>query len=170
MRRWWCACPSSAARRRSICAGGPTIRAVFSVALAGGGVKGGQVYGSSDKQGGQPKDGRMLPPDLHATIYHLLHPGPHRNSRQPWPPAARDSGRGGSCDPGVRLSEQTWLESEGVTQMVDCLYGKASDRLCLLGCACCRKAWSIYSQVARHAPSNGRTVRGRPCGDKVGMS
>lgn len=45
---------------------------VFSVALAGGGVKGGQLYGSSDKHGGQPKDGRVLPPDLHATIYHLL--------------------------------------------------------------------------------------------------
>src|SRR5205814_5033102 len=45
---------------------------VFSVALAGGGVKGGTVYGSSDKQGAYPKDGRVLPPDLHATIYHCL--------------------------------------------------------------------------------------------------
>lgn len=45
---------------------------VFSVALAGGGVKGGTVFGSSDRQGGYPKDGRVLPPDLHATIYHCL--------------------------------------------------------------------------------------------------
>ena len=45
---------------------------VFSVALAGGGINGGQVYGSSDKQGGHPKDGRVLPQDLHATIYHCL--------------------------------------------------------------------------------------------------
>jgi hypothetical protein len=45
---------------------------VFSVALAGGGVKGGTVYGSSDKQGAYPKDGRVLPQDLHATIYHCL--------------------------------------------------------------------------------------------------
>jgi hypothetical protein len=45
---------------------------VFSVVLAGGGVKGGVVYGSSDKHGAYPKDGRVLPPDLHATIYHCL--------------------------------------------------------------------------------------------------
>ncbi len=45
---------------------------VFSVAMAGGGVKGGQVYGSSDKLGAQPKEGRVLPQDLHATIYHCL--------------------------------------------------------------------------------------------------
>ena len=45
---------------------------VFSVALAGGGVKGGMVYGASDRHGGQPKDGRVQPQDLHATIYHLL--------------------------------------------------------------------------------------------------
>jgi hypothetical protein len=45
---------------------------VFSVALAGGGIKGGLVYGASDKHGGHPKDGRVLPPDLHATIYHCL--------------------------------------------------------------------------------------------------
>jgi hypothetical protein len=45
---------------------------VFSVALAGGGVRGGTVYGSSDKIGAYPKDGRVLPPELHATIYHCL--------------------------------------------------------------------------------------------------
>ena len=45
---------------------------VFSVALAGGGVKGGVVYGASDKLAAYPKDGRVPPQDLHATIYHCL--------------------------------------------------------------------------------------------------
>jgi hypothetical protein len=45
---------------------------VFSVALAGGGVRGGAVYGSSDKIAAYPKDGRVLPEDLHATIHHCL--------------------------------------------------------------------------------------------------
>lgn len=45
---------------------------VFSVALAGGGVKGGVVHGSSDKIAGYPKDGRVLPQDIHATVYHCL--------------------------------------------------------------------------------------------------
>ena len=45
---------------------------VFSVALAGGGVRGGQVYGASDKVGGYPKEGRVLPQDLLATIFHCL--------------------------------------------------------------------------------------------------
>jgi uncharacterized protein (DUF1501 family) len=45
---------------------------VFSVALAGGGIHGGQVYGASDKVGGQPQEGRVQPPDLTATIFHCL--------------------------------------------------------------------------------------------------
>lgn len=45
---------------------------VFSVALAGGGVRGGQVHGASDKIGGYPKDGRVQPQDLTATIFHAL--------------------------------------------------------------------------------------------------
>jgi hypothetical protein len=45
---------------------------VFSAALAGGGVRGGQVYGASDKIGGHPKDGRVEPQDLTATIFHAL--------------------------------------------------------------------------------------------------
>ncbi len=44
----------------------------FSVALAGGGVKGGAIHGASDKLAAYPKDGRVLPQDLHATIYHCL--------------------------------------------------------------------------------------------------
>jgi hypothetical protein len=45
---------------------------VFSFALAGAGIAGGQVHGSSDRQGGYPKDGRIEPQDLTATILHLL--------------------------------------------------------------------------------------------------
>jgi hypothetical protein len=45
---------------------------VFSVALAGGGVRGGQVYGASDRRGAYPRDGRVLPQDLTATVLHSL--------------------------------------------------------------------------------------------------
>ena len=45
---------------------------VFSVALAGGGVKGGQVYGASDKIGAYPKEGKVTPADLTATALHCL--------------------------------------------------------------------------------------------------
>ncbi len=45
---------------------------VFSVALAGGGVRGGQVYGSSDRHGGHPREGRVSPQDLTATVLHCL--------------------------------------------------------------------------------------------------
>jgi hypothetical protein len=56
---------------------------VFSVALAGGGIKGGQVYGSSDKHGGYPKDGRVAPQDLTATLLHCLGYDPHAEVRDP---------------------------------------------------------------------------------------
>lgn len=45
---------------------------VFSFALAGAGISGGQVYGSSDRQGGYPASQRIEPQDLTATIFHLL--------------------------------------------------------------------------------------------------
>lgn len=45
---------------------------VFSVALAGGGIQGGQVLGSSDPLGEYPKDDPVTPSDLAATIYTLL--------------------------------------------------------------------------------------------------
>ncbi len=44
----------------------------FSVALAGGGVRGGQVIGSSDASGESPADRPVTPADLACTIYHLL--------------------------------------------------------------------------------------------------
>lgn len=45
---------------------------VFSIALAGGGIRGGVVYGASDRMGGYPRDGRVAPEDLAATIFHCL--------------------------------------------------------------------------------------------------
>ncbi len=45
---------------------------VFSVALAGSGVRGGQVVGQSDSVAEYPKDNPVTPADLTATIYTLL--------------------------------------------------------------------------------------------------
>jgi Protein of unknown function (DUF1501) len=45
---------------------------VFSVVLAGGGVRGGQVIGSSDRVGESPRDNPVTPNDLARTIYSLL--------------------------------------------------------------------------------------------------
>lgn len=44
----------------------------FSIALAGGGVRGGVVHGKSDGQAGYPVSGRVEPRDLMATIFHCL--------------------------------------------------------------------------------------------------
>jgi hypothetical protein len=45
---------------------------VFSFVLAGAGIRGGQVYGSSDKNGGYPATDRVEPQELTASIFHLL--------------------------------------------------------------------------------------------------
>lgn len=45
---------------------------VYSVALAGGGVKGGTIYGSSDELGGEPHEYPVSPQDLTATIFNAL--------------------------------------------------------------------------------------------------
>jgi hypothetical protein len=44
----------------------------YSVAFAGGGIRGGQVYGRSDSQGARPLDFPCGPGDLHATLLHAL--------------------------------------------------------------------------------------------------
>ena len=44
----------------------------FSMWLAGGGVKGGQVIGATDEVGLRAVEDRMHPHDIHATILHLL--------------------------------------------------------------------------------------------------
>lgn len=45
---------------------------VYSTALAGGGIQGGQVYGSSDSLAADPKDKPVPVADFVATIYHAL--------------------------------------------------------------------------------------------------
>jgi hypothetical protein len=45
---------------------------VFSIALAGGGIRGGIVHGASDKLGAYPRDGLVRPEDITATIFHCL--------------------------------------------------------------------------------------------------
>ncbi|MFO0925675.1 MAG: DUF1501 domain-containing protein [Gemmataceae bacterium] len=44
----------------------------FSLALAGGGIRGGVVHGASDRIGAYPVDGRVEARDLIATLFHLL--------------------------------------------------------------------------------------------------
>lgn len=44
----------------------------YSAVLAGGGVRGGMLYGSSDKIGAYPADNPVSPADMTATIYHAL--------------------------------------------------------------------------------------------------
>ncbi len=51
---------------------------VFSVVLAGGGVRGGQVIGASDRRGESPRDQPVTPNDLARTIYELLGVDPRR--------------------------------------------------------------------------------------------
>jgi hypothetical protein len=46
--------------------------AVQTAWFAGGGIRGGSVAGSSDAEGGQPKDSPQKPENLAATIYHAL--------------------------------------------------------------------------------------------------
>jgi hypothetical protein len=49
----------------------------FTSVLAGGGVRGGMVYGSSDKHAAYPASNPTWPVDLAATVYHLLGVPPH---------------------------------------------------------------------------------------------
>ena len=44
----------------------------FTSVLAGGGISGGQVYGSSDQHAAYPHSDAVHPVDLVATIYHQL--------------------------------------------------------------------------------------------------
>ena len=54
---------------------------VFSFVLAGAGIRAGQVYGASDSNGAYPARDRVTPPQLTATILHLL--GVHHEATFP---------------------------------------------------------------------------------------
>lgn len=62
---------------------------VFSIALAGGGIRGGVVHGASDRDAAYPIDGRLEPHDLLATIYHAMGYNPsteiHDSLGRPFP-------------------------------------------------------------------------------------
>jgi hypothetical protein len=54
---------------------------VYSVALAGGGIRGGVVHGASDAIAGFAREGRVEPQDMTATIFHCLGHAPHTEIR-----------------------------------------------------------------------------------------
>jgi Protein of unknown function (DUF1501) len=56
---------------------------VFNVALAGGGIKGGQVIGSSNLDGTEVKDHPVLVPDLLASLCHSLKVDPAKEMMSP---------------------------------------------------------------------------------------
>ncbi len=53
----------------------------YSIAMAGGGVRGGEVYGSSDNKGAFPKALACTPPDVHATIFQAMGISPRAELR-----------------------------------------------------------------------------------------
>lgn len=67
---------------------------VFSVVLAGAGIQGGQVYGSSDAVGGEPRDNPVSMEDLTATIYDRLGIDPDKEYHTPTKRPVRLANRG----------------------------------------------------------------------------
>jgi uncharacterized protein (DUF1501 family) len=55
----------------------------YTILLAGGGVKRGFVYGSSDSRGAYPSTNAVRPEDLSATMYHMMGIDPHTLVRDP---------------------------------------------------------------------------------------
>ncbi len=45
---------------------------VYSLALAVGGIRGGQVYGSSDRKGAEPASNARSPADIHTTVFKAM--------------------------------------------------------------------------------------------------
>src|SRR5580765_3608755 len=56
---------------------------VFSIVMAGGGIKRGQVYGSSDPTGGEPDENPLTVPDFAHTVYHQMGIDPEKNLLAP---------------------------------------------------------------------------------------
>lgn len=45
---------------------------VYTLALAGGGIRGGQAYGASDRKGVEPAENMCTPADIHATVFRAM--------------------------------------------------------------------------------------------------
>jgi hypothetical protein len=56
---------------------------VFSIAMAGGGVRGGQVIGASDRKASAVADRPITPRDMTATVLDLMGIDPHQLVRTP---------------------------------------------------------------------------------------
>jgi hypothetical protein len=60
-----------------------------SVLLAGGGVRGGQAFGASDRIGAYPSSEPVDPADIHATMFHCMGLDPEQimydHLRRPYP-------------------------------------------------------------------------------------
>ena len=54
----------------------------YTMVLAGGGIRGGQVYGASDSRGAVAKSFPVVPADIHATVFKALGYDPHGISYQ----------------------------------------------------------------------------------------
>ena len=70
------------------CAGHPVVRTPNLDRLAGGGIRGGAVYGTSDRHGAYPDLDPVTPADLAATIYDRFGFSPrteiHDKTGRPW--------------------------------------------------------------------------------------
>ena len=51
--------------------------------MAGGGIRGGTVFGTSDAHAAYPKNNRVEPKDISATIFHQLGYAPHTEMHDP---------------------------------------------------------------------------------------
>jgi uncharacterized protein (DUF1501 family) len=58
---------------------------VFSILLAGGGIRQGAVHGASDATANEPESDPLTVPDLAATVYNQLGIDPHKILQAPGP-------------------------------------------------------------------------------------
>ena len=80
----------------------------FSSVLAGGGIKGGTVYGASDRWAAYPARDPVTPADVAATVYHLLGVDPAHELIDPLgPPPPPLHGRADHWRPGLTMVNGT---------------------------------------------------------------
>ena len=86
----------------------------FSVVMAGGGIRGGQVHGASDRIAAYPAADPVTPDDLIATLYHCL--GVDPTATDPRPAGPPLPARRRRATPLLALKEQAraQLEREGL--------------------------------------------------------